>query len=945
MTGFLAWDRRPRSVGFGNTVPWWFLRLCAQHHLDVTLKYSKKMTVPISPTTMGPSAGENEFQTFAAREVERSLICRFEDQVRIQGDRRAVKDGETVLSYTELNQITNRIARTIIAKVGSGNHPVASLLGQGLDFVCANWGIWKAGKISVPLGDGFPDSVLAKMIEHAQARLILCNDETVETAMRVAGSADRILNLSQTDDHQDSGNLGLDIGPDDLAMIVYTSGSTGSPKGVTHSHRSMLWTIRYAGNRFDVRPQDRYSLLHTPSAVSAQTTVTRAHLFGASVYPYNVKQNLSNRLGPWMLQEKITHYHSVPTLFRLFMAALDGGVIFPDVRFVWLGGEAVTQNDFHLWREHFSANCQLVNNLGATETMGISHCFFNRDDLTNLTDQAILPLGREYDGKAITIIDEQGHSLPPNTIGEIAVTSKYISPGYWRDEELTRKKFLQGFGTADPADKDLRTYVTGDLGKLSKDGSLTHLGRKDEQFKIRGYRIEPAAIEQAIKNALQIDHVAVVKREAPNGQAFLVAFYVASEGSGGRAIDPAPLQRQLAQTIPDYMVPVRFEALVSFPLTATGKIDRRALPELPALEGTSTPWRNDTQRRLGEIWLDALPVTSLGANDNFFDLGGHSLAAAQMMGAIERDFGVRFTLAKLVEAPTIALLADAISAKDEVAESSCLVALQPDGDRPGLFLVPPAATSAIRLQALALLMGPEQPVYGFEPMGMDGQSPAHNRIEDMAAHYIARMRQQQPQGPYYLGGRCVGAFVALEMAHQLIAQGQTIGLLAVIEAGLPPRFMRRHRTLRVLWLKQQAQQAIHQVRRFLSHKLKGTKAPDDHNDRHIARWKQHGTVLSKDEIDRYRALERRHFRARDRYLPRIFPGKITLIRAADRERLQVEQLLGWKDLTDEELDVIDVPGNHRTLLQEPNVQILASELMERLKILQGLNSLNCRRRW
>ncbi len=338
------------------------------------------------------------------------------------------------------------------------------------------------------------------------------------------------------------------------------------------------------------------------------------------------------------------------------------------------------------------------------------------------------------------------------------------------------------------------------------------------------------------------------------------------------------------------------------------------------------PVCDDLQQRVAEIWLEVLPVETLDADDDFFDLGGNSLMAAHIVYAIERDLGIRLALSRFIEAPTVALLADAIRTNNEQAEFRSLVALQPQGDKPALFLVPPAASSAMHLKALAGHLGLEHPVYGFEPTGMDGLSAPHSCVDEMAAHYVAELRDRQAAGPYHLGGLCMGGIVALEMAQQLIAQGQSVGLLAVIESGLPRRFMLRHRNPLIRWLIKTYQESVIGIRRCLM-RLRASVGGNANSPAEV----QDGNGVAPKEVhaDRYANLLRLHIRARKEYMPYEYPGTITYFRATGQAERKA-WIKGWTELAGDKFDLVDIPGNHITLFEQPSIQVLATQILGRL---------------
>ena len=435
-------------------------------------------------------------------------------------------------------------------------------------------------------------------------------------------------------------DLGLPIPPDSAASITYTSGSTGQPKGVIHSHRSTLHR-RMAARRFRIGTDDRVAAVG-----SAGTDNFRALLNGASSFPWNVKEEGFANLASWLREERITVYHSVPSVFRDFVATLTSADRFPDLRLIILRGETLYRRDVELYKTHLPAHCLLVNELGSTETRTIAQFVIDRD--TEVTD-SIVPVGHVLQDKTVLILDEDGREAEGGQVGEIAVRSRYLSPGYWRQPDLTRAKFL-----LDPSGGDERTYLTGDLGRVLGDGRLVHLGRKDSQVKIRAQRIELAEIDAALRHLPGVREAVVVAREDRPGDKRLVAYVVAAEPPGPTV---TALRRALADTLPDHMIPPAFVTVNRLPLTPSGKVDRLRLPApgrtRPRLDAPLVASRTPLEQALADIWRDALGLDAVGIRDSFLDLGGDSLLATQIVSRVRATLQVDLPLRALFESPTV----------------------------------------------------------------------------------------------------------------------------------------------------------------------------------------------------------------------------------------------------------------------------------------------------
>jgi amino acid adenylation domain-containing protein len=576
----------------------------------------------------------NAFIAFAKAEIEQALPDRFEQQVRKYPDRLAVQGKRGALTYDALNRAANRVARSLLARRAGGQEPVGLLLEHGAPTIVAILGVLKAGQMYLPLDASYPPARITYMLEDSQTNLIVTDAKHLSLAKEWAQRERHVLNLDALEPGLSEQNLGLTIAPDALAYILYTSGSTGQPKGVVQNHRNVLHNIMKYTNGSHICADDRLSLLFSHSYSAAVTNTFGALLNGAALFPFDLREEGLAPLATWLIQEEITVYHSVATLFGHFLDTLTGTEAFPRLRLIELTGEPVAARDVERYKRHFAPPCLLHNRMAATE-MSIIRQFF-LDHETPITG-GLVPVGYAVADTEVLVLDEAGQEVGANQTGEIAIKSRYLAPGYWRQPELTRAAFV-----ADPHGGDARLYCTGDVGYLLPDGCLIHLGRKDSRVKIRGYRIELGEVERALLECAALKEAVVVAREETPGDPRLVAYVV----PGGQ---PAPMisewRRLLQAKLPDYMVPAAFVFLESLPLTPNGKVDRQALPAPhragPELEGAFVAPRTPLEALIAEVWQDVLGVDRVGVYDNFFDLGGHSLLAMKVVARLEKKLGLR----------------------------------------------------------------------------------------------------------------------------------------------------------------------------------------------------------------------------------------------------------------------------------------------------------------
>jgi amino acid adenylation domain-containing protein len=587
---------------------------------------------------------------FDARELDGSLVDRFERQVASGPDRVAVGDSTRTLTYAELDREANHIARALLALSPQRQDTVGLWLGHEAAMIAAIWGVLKAGKIYVPLDPALPAARIAHLVEDAQARAIVTDAGHALGLASLPMPRPEIVDLDALATGSPAPAPAIPIPADDLCYLLYTSGSTGEPKGVPHRHRNVLADIRRQARDLRVEADDRYALLFSCSSSASVSSIFGALLNGASVWLFDLRANGLAGLPRWLDDRAITICDFSVGTFRQVTSMLAAGGGPPALRLMSLGGEVVTRRDVDLFREHFSPGCVLQNAMGCTEARMITQYFVDRH--TEL-DGPTVPVGHAVAGKRVLVLDEQRRPVPPGEVGEIAVQSEYLSPGYWGQPELTDAVFLP-----DPAGGGARIYLTGDVGRQREDGCLVHLGRKDSQVKVRGYRIETAEVEMALLSVAEVADAFVAADRDETGEGSLVA-YVVPAGRPGPTV--SALRAALARTLPIYMVPRAFVLVGALPRTLSGKVDRTALPPAPrvrpALDHAYVAPRNPMETVIARLWEEVLDIEGVGVEDDFLDLGGDSLLASRILNRIAEVCGVEPPVVQLLAGRTVAQLA------------------------------------------------------------------------------------------------------------------------------------------------------------------------------------------------------------------------------------------------------------------------------------------------
>ena len=586
------------------------------------------------------------FEKYRREEVEQSIVDRFEQQAERFSDRLAVKTPDCSLSYRELNQCANKIAHRLLALRGEKLEPVAMLFETGVPFVQASLGILKAGKIQVPLENSFPRARLSYMLDQSHAVMALTNNANLAFAQELTTLP--LINVDEIDADTPAANPGLSFHPERQVAIDYTSGSTGKPKGIVRTHGGVLHDVMNYTNTFRICPHDRLVIFRAGTIEHFY-----ALLNGAAAFHADLRTMEPSKVAGWMQQQNITVFRAAVSAFRTVVAALTDNDAFPYLRLICVYGEATFEKDVTLYRRHFSDQCLLVSSLGTSE-FG-DYAYFFVDKATELPG-GVVPGGFPIETTTIVLLDEAERPVARGEIGEIAVQSHYGAVGYWRRPELTNKAFI-----IDGHDDDRRTFKTGDLGRVGADGCIFHLGRKDFQVKIRGHRVEVLEVETVLLACEEIKEVAVVGHTDTHGNTQLVAYLISANKNKPSVSE---LRRILANQLPDFMVPAFFVWLETFPRTATGKVDRRALPvpdkKRPVLATPFVEARMPVEENLVDIWTEVLGLDRIGIHDRFLELGGDSLLATQLISRVLAEFRVRLALKALWEAPTVAEMAEAI---------------------------------------------------------------------------------------------------------------------------------------------------------------------------------------------------------------------------------------------------------------------------------------------
>ena len=579
--------------------------------------------------------------------TDQHVAAYFEAQAHTISSHVAVRTLTDSLTYGQLDAYANGVAEEI-RRLGADTR-VVLLTDQDPRGCAALIGILKSGATCVPVSQSDPPDRILQIVEDSGARAIVTHAPYLERMTSPSFARIQVL------DYRSVAPVATRRFPlpdaDHLACILYTSGSTGRPKGVMRTSDITSKQALALQRAFRIGSDDRVALFATFGTGQGHGTTLLALLSGATLCPFKVREEGTTGLSSWLRADRLTFYGSSATLFRSLAKNLDDGVDYPDLRLIRIGGERVTPHDVELARRHFP-HAELVHTYSATETGNIAMYRVPRD--ARFATDEIVPVGRPSNGVQVRILSDDGGDVPAGEVGEIAVSSPQLSPGYWNDPEHTAQVFES---LADvPGGRACRI---GDLGRLRPDGNLEHHGQRDFRVKIRGFRIELEEIESSIVRHPAVARVAVAAKPQSNDVDLALVAYI--EVVDGARLTPEAVRLYLADRLPDHMVPALFIFLDDFPLTPSGKVNRNALPD-PSAEGPTRSQdfvapRTPLETSIAAVWREVLDLVMVGVHDHFLEVGGDSLRATPEAARLRDVVHIDVPLRDVFEAATVAELA------------------------------------------------------------------------------------------------------------------------------------------------------------------------------------------------------------------------------------------------------------------------------------------------
>lgn len=847
----------------------------------------------------------------------------FEEQVNRAPEATALQFGDVCLSYQEVNIRANRLAHHLRSLGVAPDVLVGLCSERSVEMIVALLGILKAGGAYVPLDPKLPLERLRVLLHDINAPLVLCQRAWQERLLSLTcdssptGELLVLEDLSESLEKSEASDPPYTNTPGDLAYVMFTSGTTGKPKGVMVPHRGIVRLV-VDPDYVELRPDD-VLLQFAPLSFDASTfEIWGSLLNGAKlVLPPNESLDFAE-LGNAITGHRVTTLWLTAALFHQMMELQPSSLA--GVRQLLAGGDILSPARVRDYLE-MPGHGRLINGYGPTENTTFTCCGVF-DEASQVG--ASVSIGRPIAGTTVYILDKQGEPVPPGVTGELYAGGDGLARGYLNAPELTQERFVADPFSTDPR---ARLYKTGDLARWRADGNIEFLGRSDHQVKIRGYRIELGEIEHALRCCPGVSEAVVVVNEAKSGDKQLLAYLV---DTASPQADPANLRARLSSTLPQYMLPHAFVWLQRFPLTPNGKLDRNKLPA-PDLNHTKENDESGQAKNLLElelicIWERLFKRSGIGRNDNFFDLGGHSLQAARLASEIDKLLGRKIPIATLFQSPTIASFARWLTDDDWAPAWSSLVPLQPSGSKPPLFLIHGWGGDVYVFLHLAQTMQKDRPIYGVQAVGLDGRMPRHSTVEEMARHYAREIRSLQPEGPYHLAGFSLGGWIAYAVAQELNREGGYVAFLGLFDTHatshvplsiylrmLLPRLSQRLGVHLAQWCDlppgDRLQHFVGRWQAFCYHVLRK-------RSRQELPTESTRDIQKKDQPDYYDV-------ASALYRPKVYSGHVDFFAA---ETCEARDYAFWQRMATGGVEIHHVSGTHRTMLDETNIQSLAESL-------------------
>jgi amino acid adenylation domain-containing protein len=847
--------------------------------------------------------------------------------------------GQQALTYRQMEERVNQLAHAIRRKgIGTrqGTPIVGVLLDRSPDLVIALLAVLKAGAAYVPIDPEYPHDRIAYMLTDSSAdMLITARKYNTSDPMTYPQNGRAVYQptvllmetvLAELDTYPKTAP-DVRVGGSDLAYILYTSGSTGQPKGVQIEHRNLVNLLTGMIAWPGITKEDNLLAVTTVSFDIAGLELYLPLLVGATLV---LADTDTARDGRALLEAvpawQVSMIQATPVTYKMMLAA---GWEQPLPLKILCCGEPMSKD----LAQKLIPRCEsLWNMYGPTETT-----IYSTGKQILATDE-IITIGRPIQNTQAYILDEHLNPLPEGSVGELYIAGEGVARGYLNRPDLTRERFVNN-----PFDRsgNSKMYRTGDLGKFINAGEIHCLGRIDQQVKVRGYRIELGEIEQALVTQPGISEAVVMAREDRPGDQRLVAYIVNNPPLSPDAFrKQVPVWRtKLQDVLPVYMVPSEFVSLAQLPITPNGKIDRKALPKpatLPVAVNEEAGPVTKTEKLIARIWREALDLNQLSIDTDFFEAGGHSMIAVQVMAQLEKETGKRLPLSTLLTYPTIRKLAELFHTDVQPVNWKSLVPIKPEGTKVPIYIIHGIGLNLLNFSSLLSYLDLEQPIYGLQARGLDGEDEPLDNMEDIASFYLSEVLAQNPTGPYAIAGYSFGGYVALEMARQLKEMGKEVKMLAMFDTNAQESDINRS-VMSFLQRKilRQFPKFLWFTRSLIQQPLPTLRYQKGYVERQVDRLMKKLGMRQEPQpevgFDLLNHIIEKHELAFENYTMKPYDGIVDLFKAKVRMYfVDDNKFLGWKKYAQQGVRVHPVPGDHEQMLLPPNDEAFARALQKAL---------------
>lgn len=875
--------------------------------------------------------------------IERSLMDRFEQAAEDHGDKPAVDDGVTRLTYSELRRAVLHLAQRVAAAVPLG-HPVGIVLPNSARFPVAALACLAVGRPYVPIDPSYPAERNEQLL--GEAGLSAAIVDGLQSDIGYLPASIPCLNIANSLEAAGDPEVAIasNAGP---AIIFYTSGSSGQPKGICYGQRAVLERVAHATLSMRLLPDDRVLVLSSPSTVPGVWVPLLALLNGATLYCADPLRMGIDGVLKFLQDARPTVGYAVPALLRTLLGSPGGKQALAGARLIRTGGDVLLKSDLALWRDVLPRSCRIFITLTSSEMPTVFEWFVPPEWKA---DGPRLPVGYPRPGVDFKLLDDNGRPVPVGEAGELVVRSPYLPLGIWQRGRLQPAPFVK-----DPDNSAMCTLKTGDLVQMREDGLAEMIGRKDRRLKIRGLRVEPGDVENVLRGCAGVADVAVVARRKAEEIVSLVAYVVPREPESTSLAEE--LKKQLAMRLPRHMRPSQIRFIDAIPLLPGFKIDipglekldqkQRATVDVTASMRSYVSPRTPTEEALAGIWCKVLDLEQVGVQDNFFDLGGSSLLLAHLVYETNRAFRTSIAAPQVIQNPTVEQQARLIAGQEAGAKREPqVIQLQEGKGRLPIYLINAGPDEF----NLARMMGEDWPVFGIEspwPLkwrqaATENRTSAMPSMEQLAAPYFAALSAHARSSPCVLAGHSMAGQIAFEVAHQFEKQGGKVEMVMLFDTWLkrPSAYEAARCRLRQIWLPE------HRCRESLGCRLKKSWLPlrwmlgrqwlwtRTHINRTLSS-EAGGLINLPDEKGMPIQLElfqRINENAKKSQQSLCLDSRGVLFRASDpySEFFQaVDGSNGWMGLFRHGLEIIPVNGDHLSMIRDKRHHPALAEAIQR----------------